>query len=483
VASLLVYVALDVLGEVLDLTRRDTGDVWHLGRNDLRNQHGDVMAELDRLDDDATLFIATLDGDRPIVVGWAEDFDFDADGFTGADVRLREHDLGDLLPRLGCASDLATFARPPRVLPPGDVDLLRYALALADDRVRPPPPPEPIVAEDTELATLRAAVLADPTSDEPREIYADALQARGDPRGELIALQLQRAASGRHLPSQRERILVERIGDAILGPLAPYIAGFELTRGFLSSCTTRHMPDAIARDPRWSTVENLFTDDRGLLFNPELRAKRLGIRGAELLLLSRSPHALPYSMIGGWVDLGRRELPRAQTGVHYEGDFYAVMRSPAFANLRVLSIDQGSLPQDRSVRHILDNPVGQKLEHLDVWLRRDQPPRALVAELDASALPVLTLRGLLPAATRYGASPRILLGFVRGHVVLEVHTPLVPAQLDLLLAVITPLIADRTQIDLVDGSLTDEPTDPVLVARLRAFMEVTRVPTAESLAP
>jgi uncharacterized protein (TIGR02996 family) len=51
-----------------------------------------------------------------------------------------------------------------------------------------------VPAEDqAELALIRAIYEADPDDDEPRFIYADYLQQRGDPRGELIALQCRAA--------------------------------------------------------------------------------------------------------------------------------------------------------------------------------------------------------------------------------------------------------------------------------------------------
>src|SRR5207249_8646914 len=112
---------------------------------------------------------------------------------------------------------LEQWAAPPRILPPGDVDLLRYTLALHADLARPPAPPEPIVDDDAMLDSLRAAVYADPGADEPRAMYADYLMSRGDPRGELVALQLGRARGGP--VTDRERTLVERHGAACTEPL------------------------------------------------------------------------------------------------------------------------------------------------------------------------------------------------------------------------------------------------------------------------
>ena len=46
------------------------------------------------------------------------------------------------------------------------------------------------------LDELSAAILADPDADAPRLVLADALQADGDPRGELIAVQCELARLG-----------------------------------------------------------------------------------------------------------------------------------------------------------------------------------------------------------------------------------------------------------------------------------------------
>jgi len=64
-------------------------------------------------------------------------------------------------------------------------------------------------------AALEAAIDADPYDTEAYAVYADALQDAGDPRGELIALQLRnkQAAAMR---------LLENHADSLLGPLAPH---------------------------------------------------------------------------------------------------------------------------------------------------------------------------------------------------------------------------------------------------------------------
>ncbi|MFT3691936.1 MAG: hypothetical protein QM831_02260 [Kofleriaceae bacterium] len=421
--SLLVYVDLARLGEVLDLSRRDTGQTWHLARTDLN------LSELDRLDHDGMLFICTLDergdGENPTLVAWGEDFDFDADGFTGADLVLRDHDLRELLPRLGCTIPLYAFANRPRVLPPGDVELIRYVLGLADDRRRAPPAPEPIVADDDELRSLRAAVYDDPAADEPREIYADALLARGDPRGEFIGLQLARAREGRRIPSLRERQLHDRVKDAILGQLAPHLDSYIIERGFLRAASTKLapaktsiIPDAVARDRRWSTVEHLCTSDRELLFNPFLRATRLGVTSMnELPHLAESLRPHPYEMIGGYIDFSRPESIHRQTGAPFRA-WSIIVQSKAFPKLRTLSLDYvKTRVQGYPLATYLENPLVDQLDHLDFYLRSDrQLPREL-AVIAPVKIRRLTFRVDLVVAGR--VTSRFLFGHSDGKVILE----------------------------------------------------------------
>lgn len=127
-------------------------------------------------------------------------------------------------------------------------------------------------AEAKVLATLKpaptaeellAAVYANPDDDVPRQIYADFLLERGDPRGEFIALQLQRARDA--APSEREKELLKKHGQQWLGALAIVLrwgksyAATEFARGFVSVADfidhANKKLRLIAADPGWSTVE------------------------------------------------------------------------------------------------------------------------------------------------------------------------------------------------------------------------------------
>jgi uncharacterized protein (TIGR02996 family) len=120
-------------------------------------------------------------------------------------------------------------------------------------------------------AELLAAVYADPGDDEARRVYADVLIERGDPQGELIVLQLRRAAGQ---ASQREheleRALLKRHAPTWLAPIAGVVevapglssawarsrTAFE--RGFLTTAYLKLVVNpAVVDDPIWNTCEEL----------------------------------------------------------------------------------------------------------------------------------------------------------------------------------------------------------------------------------
>ena len=93
------------------------------------------------------------------------------------------------------------------------------------------------------LDALYAAVHADPSDDGPRQVLADALLERGDPRGELIALQLARAR-GEPTVAARETALLREHASEWAGELAR--AGtvvFE--RGFPARLVTTEDPSRL----------------------------------------------------------------------------------------------------------------------------------------------------------------------------------------------------------------------------------------------
>lgn len=89
---------------------------------------------------------------------------------------------------------------------------------------------------------LYAAVVADPDDEAPRRALAAYYDGRGDPRGELIRLQLESAAKAAMGTRDgalihRERALLRTHGRAWAAPLADLITDYKFHRGFIGEVT------------------------------------------------------------------------------------------------------------------------------------------------------------------------------------------------------------------------------------------------------
>jgi uncharacterized protein (TIGR02996 family) len=115
-------------------------------------------------------------------------------------------------------------------------------------------------AHEARTAELLAAVHASPDRDEPRLVYADWLAAHGDPRGEFIVLQLQRARSGGEVTA-REHELLERHEFEWAGDIHPALGLGARTfeRGFLSAASVEvpNLEGEIVTAREWSTLRTL----------------------------------------------------------------------------------------------------------------------------------------------------------------------------------------------------------------------------------
>ncbi len=105
----------------------------------------------------------------------------------------------------------------------------------------------------TRDAELLAEIARRPNDDHLLRVYADHLEEQGDPRGELIALQLADADPARVAE------LVREYGPAWLGPLVPWVRVPEcrFARGFVSEvrlADLRRDVTSIVGNPIWATV-------------------------------------------------------------------------------------------------------------------------------------------------------------------------------------------------------------------------------------
>jgi len=118
------------------------------------------------------------------------------------------------------------------------------------------------LAQHDPLEALVREVHARPDADDARLVLADALLARGDPRGELIALQL--AGAGDDRQRVRGEQLLREHGRRWLGALRPVAYRARFARGFLARLelngrwTASELGWAAHRlDPQLATVEDL----------------------------------------------------------------------------------------------------------------------------------------------------------------------------------------------------------------------------------
>jgi uncharacterized protein (TIGR02996 family) len=155
---------------------------------------------------------------------------------------------------------------------------------------------------------LYAAVLADPNDEAPRRALAAYHDAKGDPRGELIRLQLELAAQqatgvrdGKLIG--RERELIKKHGRAWAAPLADLITGHAFHRGFIGEVT-------LPLDRFLDVAPTLFA--AAPIQHLNLTAPRT--RLAELL---RSPHLARLTSLGldnlGLTDDDARTIAGAET--------------------------------------------------------------------------------------------------------------------------------------------------------------------------
>ncbi len=201
---------------------------------------------------------------------------------------------------------------------------------------------------------LFAAVYANPEDDRPRMVLADLLQELGDPRGELIALQL--ASAGKR--SKREKELLEAHAHDWLGPIAPLVhrTGLDYERGFVARCsvrgeTARHA-SALLGLPEWRTVIDLDLtswegDPKPLLAGmPALRVLR-GVSRPNLLPAHDAIERIEIGVISSADELATLASLPALHSVEIEGcwrdfdELSAFWKSPTIGRLRQFSIVAG----------------------------------------------------------------------------------------------------------------------------------------------
>ena len=221
-----------------------------------------------------------------------------------------------------------------------------------------------------DIAALFAMVYEAPDDDARRAVLADALEEAGDPRGELIHLQLRGP-----LPPKLERQvkkLVREHGKAWLGPLEPYVEARDrvFARGFLEECTLRiRTKQARARAealPEWATVRTVRgVTDASILHAPAFRHVRAATLESSRELARLSGHDVPVAI---------RALHMRDASPVAPEDRASIARGtglPSLVDLTVSPFRRGGLELPNIVRGedwawILETPLGARLQRFAI---------------------------------------------------------------------------------------------------------------------
>jgi uncharacterized protein (TIGR02996 family) len=235
------------------------------------------------------------------VVFWAESRFEEKDEVKGAGFIW--HGAVDCRPNCGaCAAGLG------KVWWTRHVDAARKLLEHADDDVKeslgaavaPPPPPPPANAKKKPAKAKKAGALDEilevPDDDHPRQVLADALLSKNDPRGEFIRLQLERErAKGKRAEEldAAARKLLKAHETRWLADLRPHLLTWRWRRGFLDVIRTNEekwtagAAAILAREPLRKAVIVNVRNFPGLVAMPELgRLQALGLPDDRLVAAS-----------------------------------------------------------------------------------------------------------------------------------------------------------------------------------------------------
>ena len=222
---------------------------------------------------------------------------------------------------------------------------------------------------------LLAAIYAEPHELKHRQVYADYLLSKGDPRGEFIALQLaeDRGQLDR-AGAKRMRALLRRYQHAWLGPLAPVVtrAGVVFARGFPTQLRCRQWPcrpERTAHEPAWATVERIEQPSLALLRPETMRSLRAIAthvwNGLELLTRGEAWPAIDS------LSLDVRLAERDEVEARSDGSSRlprALEQGQGLPALRRLGLYFERSPELARINWLFAGPMGRRLERVEIGL-------------------------------------------------------------------------------------------------------------------
>lgn len=306
-------------------------------------------------------------------------------------------------------------------------------------------------------AELLARVLENPHDVQARMIYGDALQDRGDPRGELIVLQSSEPTAA---SEKRVKALLKEHARGWIAPLdlcvRPDSIRFE--RGFLSACrvefTTPKQRSELLRHPLWATVEEIDCDDQELLLGENLVSlRRATLLPASLAVLARRANPVPLEAVIGRLEMNYGVRMRAGISAGPIADWGEALNVGALKNLT--SLELAGWAREESARIALDpaslefllaSPLGAQLKELRLDYVWDVPPLRSWIDAMLARPPGLRLRCTFCNANtssgvaqivvsvtleRVGDTVRVELGF--NHDMVDLRYLTMPGQIERLL--------------------------------------------------
>jgi uncharacterized protein (TIGR02996 family) len=202
------------------------------------------------------------------------------------------------------------------------------------------------VAEDDAVAALFQQVYAQPDDDHIRLVLADALTSLGDPRGELIQVQLQPETDH----ERRAMLLIQQYGLTWLGPLVSAVVPLAYERGFLASCLVVGDAAAVADRDEWSTVHTIELppdDSVKLVLHPVMRSLRRLVGVTPGVLLNLAKH---------------RELARIAVEIGFHRELVKVLGYLPPNAVGTLTVHRVPADQQAELRSAASRHKGTKLD-------------------------------------------------------------------------------------------------------------------------
>jgi len=219
---------------------------------------------------------------------------------------------------------------------------------------------------------LLAAIHDNPEDDAPRQVYADALLERGDPRGEFMALQLAQAA-GRFTEemAKRERALFAAHSEEWSGQLRDWIhrdGGRLFERGFLAYGVLMAGPDEQERAfsaSEWATVNGLIVPDEKVMPGVCVATTLRGLRA--LYGVHEQSAAWLCEEVRGEVAERLEELGISIDETHSARARSAIAHARGLPNLRRLGVARPYQANDvaedvENVRFVFESALWQRIQ-------------------------------------------------------------------------------------------------------------------------